>query len=56
MDVVSQSPNNVISRTLLALIGRKNIRSGMSADISRIEAARSGVRLLQVWSALSAGE
>ena len=43
-------------RTLLFLIGRNQKRSGMSAAVRRIEAARSSVRLLQLASFAQSAE
>src|SRR6476646_5992916 len=49
-DVVSIRPKKDASRTFPALIGRNIQRSGMSAAVRLIEAARSSVRLLQASS------
>ena len=48
--VVSCSPNMEVTSTLLLSTGRPQKRSGMSAAVFRIVAARSSVRLLQLAS------
>ena len=49
-DVDSIRPKNDASRTLPCLIGRNTQRSGMSAAVRRIDAARSPVRALHASS------
>ena len=44
------SPQKEATRTFPSLIGRKNQRSGMSAAVRCMDAARSSVRLLQLSS------
>jgi hypothetical protein len=44
------SPKKEATRMLPSLIGRKNQRSGMSAAVCFIVAARSSVRVLQLSS------
>jgi hypothetical protein len=48
--VESRSPNMETTRTFASLIGRKSQRSGMSAAVRRIVAARSSVRVRQLSS------